>query len=94
LAKATMPKRIALMLNIRSQQDPASGTLRISDVDTKQALSVHSLACLLTLEREPDATFSRGHLRLLDAGVSYPIQSNVALFEALTDYVGRAEQTE
>ncbi len=86
-----MLRRVALMLSTWPGQDQTSGILRIANADTRQALAVQRGSFLLTLEREPDATFSRGHLRLLGDGADYPIQSNVAFFEALNDYIARAE---
>lgn len=42
---------------------------------------------MLTMEREPQATFVRGHVRLLGDDIEYPIQSSVGLFEALAGLV-------
>ena len=86
-----MLRRIALVLSISPGEDQRSGVVRIANADTRGELRVQRGSFLLTLEREPDATFTRGHLRLLGGSVAYPIQSNAALFEALTDYITRSE---
>ena len=86
-----MLRRLALLLSIRPTGDRTSGILRVANADTRQALTVTGGSFLLTLERERDATFARGHLRLLGDGADYPIQSNAALFEALNEYIARAE---
>ena len=64
-----------------------SGELRIGDVDTLLPLRVPHRRFVLTLESEPETSFTRGSLRALDDGVSYPIQSNAALFDALVEFV-------
>ena len=86
-----MLRRVALLLRIWPGEDQTSGVLRITNADTTRALLVRPGSFLLTLEREPDVTFARGHLRLLGDGAEYPIQSNSALFEALNDYIARSE---
>lgn len=80
------------MLQIQPQGDPTSAALRVSNVETGRTLLKHRHCSLfLTLEHEPGVTFVRGHVRLLGENVDYPIQSNVALFEALADYIARAD---
>jgi hypothetical protein len=86
-----MLRRIALILNISPGEVRGSGLMRITNADTRGALAVQRGSFLLTLEWEPNATFTRGHLRLLGDSVRYPIQSNTALFEALKDYIARSE---
>ena len=86
-----MLRRVALLLCIWPGEDETSGVLRIADANTTRGLLVRPGSFLLTLEREPDATFARGHLRLVGDGAEYPIQSNAALFEALNDYIARSE---
>jgi hypothetical protein len=86
-----MPGRIAIVLKVVVQADTGAGMLQLSNLDTMAPLEVEPLSFVLTLEREPDVTFSRGQLRSLDGTVSYPIQSNAAMFEALRAYVARAE---
>jgi len=75
------------MVRIGTTADARRGTLRVSDSDAQQDVSVRELAFVLTLEREPAATFARGHIRLLPAGARYPIHGSAALFEALNSYI-------
>jgi len=90
--KADVLRRIALTLEIVPQGDPTSAALRVSNAESEQPLLMNRrYSLLLTLEHEPEATFVRGHVRLLGDNASYPVQSNVALFEALADYIARAE---
>ena len=82
-----MLQRIALMVRIGTTEEARRGTLRISNADTQRDVAARELALVLTLEREPDATFARGHIRLLPAGARYPIHGSAALFEALNSYI-------
>jgi len=77
-------RRIALLIRIDGGR---SGGLEVADVDTSRAVRVDGLALVLTLETEPEATVSRGHLRSLVDEAVYPIQTNRALFNALASYV-------
>ena len=86
-----MPGRIAIVLRVAVTADPRTGTLQLSNLDTMAPLDVEPFSFVLTLEREADVTFSRGQLRSLDGTVSYPIQSNAAMYEALSAYLTRAE---
>ncbi len=88
-----MLRRIALMLQIRPGRDLKAAELRVANTESERTfLMPHKCSLLLTLEREQDETFVRGHVQLLGESVQYPIQSNAALFEALSEYVTQAEQ--
>ncbi|GEM_PF-4651903 len=78
-----MPRRIALLISILPLDDPTSGLLRVANVETSQALVLPKQRFVLTLEHESEIPGSRGQLRLLPDGGTFPIQSNQALFEAL-----------
>ena len=79
--------RISLLVGIAPESDIARGVLSISEADSAQALAVEPNLFMLTLEREPGATYARGEFRSLKTQTRYPIQGNAALFEALSDYV-------
>jgi hypothetical protein len=86
-----MLNRIALMLRISAREDAQGIVLQVSSADLARALPLQQRSFLLTLEHEPDATDSRGYLHSLDDDIRYPIQCNVALFEAAAEYFGRAD---
>jgi hypothetical protein len=84
-------KRVALMVTFLPGFGDVSGVVQIADVQSSKALTVDTQrAFVLTLESEPDVSYARGHLRSLDDGIEFPIQSNAALLDALTQYVQNA----
>jgi len=83
-------RRIALLVNITPQVINTGSELRVSDVDTQRQLPLESSSFVLILENEARDTFVRGQLKMLRDGTSYPVQSNVALFEKLKDLIDRA----
>ena len=89
-----MPGRIALRLSISRKAGSKRAVLRIFRVGNQQELSVQPISLVLTLEQEPGVTFARGQLSLLDTNVTYPIQSNASLFEALSRYIASNEAPE
>lgn len=72
------------MVRVQSSGDRTKPVLRVSDVDTTAVLDLPPCAFVLTLECDPDVSYARGQLRLLADDVTYPIQSNAALFERLS----------
>jgi hypothetical protein len=82
-------RRIALMVNITPQNLRAESELRVSDVDTQCALPLESSSFVLMLENESRDSFVRGQLKMLHDGTTYPLQSNVALFEMLKQLIDR-----
>jgi hypothetical protein len=82
-------RRIALLVNITPRDLTAGGELRVSDVDTQRVLHLESSSFVLMLENEPRDTFVRGQLKMLHDGTTYPVQSNVALFEMLKELIDR-----
>jgi len=85
-------RRIALMVSITPHSQ--GGELRLSDLDTQRELNVESGSFVLMLENEPRDTFARGQLKVLRDGTTYPVQSNVALFEMLKELIDRAAGTD
>jgi hypothetical protein len=83
-------RRIALLVNIAPQVVSTGSELRVSDVDTQRQLPLESSSFVLILENEARDTFVRGQLKMLRDGTTYPVQSNVALFEKLKDLIDRA----
>ncbi len=82
-----MPRRIALLLHFSPQSDSTGGFVYIVAPETQEATAVRHISLLLTIEHEPDVIFPRGYLRMLDTNVRYPIQTNLALFEALSRWI-------
>ena len=82
-----MLQRIALMVRIGAGDDARRGSLRVGNADTLRDVPMRELSFVLTLECEPDATFARGHVRLLPAGAQYPIHSSAGLYDALSSYI-------
>jgi hypothetical protein len=80
--------RLALMLTISPDGlDRRSGIVRLANIDSGQPVTMQRASFVLTLEREPDASFARGHLRSTTDGADYPIQTTTRLFDALQAYV-------
>lgn len=86
-----MLRRIALMVKIGGTEETPRGTLRVSNADTQRDVTARDVSFVLTLEREPDATFARGHIRLLPAGARYPIQGSAGLYDALNSYIAESD---
>jgi len=85
-----MSGRLVLMLTISPDDvEQSRGVLRLADVDSGQPVAVQHGSFVLTLEREPDASFARGHLRSTTDGADYPIQTTTRLFDALMAYVNQ-----
>jgi hypothetical protein len=62
------------------------------NAESDQPLVLPRLTFLLTLEREADSSYVRGQLRSLDSAAnSYPIQSNLALFEAVERWLEQSD---
>ncbi|HEY3057572.1 MAG TPA: hypothetical protein VGL99_01220 [Chloroflexota bacterium] len=83
-------RRIALLVRITPQVVSSGGQLRVSDVETQCELPLEQSSFVLMLENEPHDTFVRGQLKLLRDGTTFPVQSNVALFEMLKGLIDRA----
>ncbi len=83
-------RRIALLVRITPQASSSEGELRVSDVDTQCELPLEQSSFVLMLENEPRDTFARGQLKMLRDGTTFPVQSNVALFEMLKGLIDRA----
>jgi hypothetical protein len=81
--------RVVLMVTIWPTEAQTSGFLRLTDADSEQVVPVQRGSFVLTLEREPDASFARGHLRSTADGADYPIQTTTRLFEALKAYMSQ-----
>ena len=64
--------------------------LRVSTSTRNAQLPLESSSFVLVLENEARDTFVRGQLKMLRDGTTYPVQSNVALFEMLKDLIDRA----
>jgi len=79
--------RISLLVGIAPHSDITHGVLSISEAESAEVLAVEPNLFMLTLEREPGATYARGEFRSLHTQARYPIQGNAALFEALSEYV-------
>jgi hypothetical protein len=86
-------RRIAVLVRITPQAVGSEGELRVSDVDTHMDLPLEHSSFVLMLENEPRETFARGELKLLRDGTTFPVQSNVALFELLKGLIDRAAGT-
>ena len=86
-----MLQRIALMVRIGAGADVRSGILRVGNADTLRDVPLRELSFVLTLEREPDATFARGHIRLLPAGARYPIHTSAGLYDTLNGYIAQSD---
>jgi hypothetical protein len=84
-------RRIALLVSITSH---GGGELRLSDVETQRELPVQPGSFVLMLENEASDTFARGQLKMLRDGTTYPVQSNVALFELLQGLIERSAGAE
>ena len=82
-------RRIALLVSITPQDAKTGYELRVIDVDTQRQLPLESSSFVLVLENEARDTFVRGQLKMLRDGVTYPVQSNLALFEMLKDLIDR-----
>jgi hypothetical protein len=82
-------RRIALLVSITPQAVKSGGALRVSDVDTQRELPLEPSTFVLMLENEARDTFVRGQLKMLRDGTTYPVQSNVALFEMLKELIDR-----
>jgi hypothetical protein len=80
-------QRIALMISVGAGDVPRRGVLRVANTDTQRDVGTRELSFVLTLEREPAASFARGYIRLLPAGTRYPIHGSAALFDALNSYI-------
>ena len=81
------------MLQIQPQRDSSVADLQLTDAETSRPLSIaRRCSLVLTMEREPQATFVRGQIRLLGDEIEYPIQSSVGLFEALASLVADSKQ--
>ena len=88
-----MLRRLSVMLQIQPHRDAGVADLRLTDARTRHPLSItRRCSLVLTMEREPQATFVRGHVRLLGDDIEYPIQTSVGLFEALAGLVADAKQ--
>src|SRR5262245_357378 len=87
-------RRIALLVSITPQLVNSASELRVSDVDTQRQLSLESSTFVLVLENEERDTFVRGQLKMLRDGATYPVQSNVALFEKLKGLIDRSAGVE
>jgi hypothetical protein len=86
-------RRIAVLVSITPQALSQGGELRVSDVETQVDLPLEHSSFVLMLENEPRDTFARGQLKLLRDGTTFPVQSNVALFELLKGLIDRAAGT-
>jgi len=76
------------LVSIEPRFDARSAALSVSDLERESRLPLRSkCSMVLTLELDPEATFVRGHVRAIGQRAKYPIQSNVALFEALSEYL-------
>jgi hypothetical protein len=78
-------ERIVLRLQIPDQN--TTPCLRLFSIEEPVELLLPSLSLLLSLERDPGSTFSRGQIHSLDHQISFPIQCNAALFEILRQFV-------
>lgn len=91
-----MQQRIALTIQLHPdaahwRSEPA-GAVHLVNADTDQPIVLPHQTFLLTLNREPESSYVRGQLRALDGdGDTYPIQSNVALYETLCRWLALAE---
>jgi hypothetical protein len=83
-------RRIALLVSITPQDVKSVGAIRVSDVDSQRDLPLEPSTFVLMLENEARETFVRGQLKLLRDGTTYPLQSNLALFEMLQDLIDRS----
>ena len=80
--------RLALMLTISpAGLDPSSGIVRLANIESGLPVTLQRASFVLTLDREPDASFARGHLRSTTDGADYPIQTTTRLFDALQAYL-------
>jgi hypothetical protein len=86
-----VPKRIALVVSIRIADNRQRGVLQVVNAETRRDVSVDDVAFVLTFERDPDASFARGHIRLLPGGPRYPIHSSAALFDELSRYIAESD---
>ena len=84
-----MFERLLLMVTIWPQDAGDTGVVRLTDADSGAPVAVQRGAFVLSLQREPDATFARGHLRSTADGADFPIQTTTRLFEALQAYMSQ-----
>ena len=89
-----MLRRIALLISIVPRAHGLTSELRVSDINSQRALLLEQSSFVLTLENEPLETFTRGQLKLLHDGTTFPIQSNLALLDFLTSLLNRTAGTE
>jgi hypothetical protein len=89
-----MLRRIAVLVNISTGEDPLVGLLRVSDVADGRALALSPSAFVLTLEAEEAESFAQGQVRSADEHAAYSIRASRALFERIEGYFGLAEETE
>jgi len=87
-------RHIALLMHIAPTQYAGHRVdqLEISNLDTMAAVSLEARSFVLTLELETDVPYVRGQLQSLPDRTSYPIQSNAALFDALSAFVAPVEK--
>jgi hypothetical protein len=88
--QSSVLRRIALLLSITPRDGEAGCELRVSDLETQRELPLESSSFVLVLENEAYDTFVRGQLKLLRDGTTFPIQSSLALFEMLKEWLDRA----
>ena len=86
-----MLKRIALMVSVGAGEHPRRGVLRVANAETREEVPPPAVSFVLTLERDPDASFARGHIRVLPTGAQYSIQGSAALFDALSGYIAGSD---
>ena len=79
------------MVTVWPAEARTSGILRLTDADSEQPLLVERGSFVLTLERESDDSFARGHLRSTADGADYPIQTSTRLFDALKTYMTQGQ---
>jgi len=82
--------RLVLTMTVWPADVQTSGIVRLTDADSEQPLRVRRGSFVLTLEREPEGSFARGHLRSTTDGGVYPIQTTMRLFDALQAYITEA----
>ncbi len=79
-------QRIALLVLVAPHGTATE--LSVSELETRRTLHCEPGSFVLTLDAEPDATFTRGQLQSLSDRSTYPIQSNLAFFEAVRAFIG------
>jgi hypothetical protein len=86
-----MQHRVSLLMRVAAQPGAEGGTLGLTHPETQRDLTIPQLSVLLTLTHDPGTTFCRGQVTLMPDNTIYPIQSNVAFFQALAAFLAQPE---